>query len=102
VVRPPEHTWETVAAVRALAQPVSPLQSEILGEVTRAGIADEVRAGIRQESARRTALASTLVGADLRWGSGSHALVPLPELAVADAVVLAATSRGIGLPDPTE
>jgi DNA-binding transcriptional MocR family regulator len=89
-----------VAAVRALAQHVSPLLCEILGALTRAGIADEVRAGIRQESAHRTALASALVGADLRSGSGHHAFIPLPQ-AVAEAVVLSATSRGIGLPDPT-
>lgn len=100
-VRPPRAVWErTVAAVRALAQPVSPLQCELLAELTRAGVAREVATAIRHEGARRTTLARALIGPALVTAdTGYHAFLPLPRT-VADAVVLAAASRGVELTEP--
>ncbi|MBX6750133.1 MAG: hypothetical protein IRY85_10775, partial [Micromonosporaceae bacterium] len=82
------------------AQPVSPLQCELLAELTRAGVAREVATAIRHEGARRTALARTMIGpALLTADTGYHAFLPLPRT-VADAVVLAATTRGVDLTEP--
>ncbi|MBX6750734.1 MAG: PLP-dependent aminotransferase family protein, partial [Micromonosporaceae bacterium] len=100
-VRPPRAAWErTVAAVRALAQPVSPLQCELLAELTRAGVAREVATAIRREGARRSTLAREMIGPALVTAdTGYHAFLPLPRT-VADAVVLAATTRGVELTEP--
>lgn len=101
-LRPPAgHRDRAVAAVRALAQPVSPIQCELLAELTRTGMAEEVRAAIRHEGARRSALARTVLGPSLRTADqGSyHAFLPLPRH-LADAVVLAAASQGVELTDP--
>ena len=100
-VRPPRAAWErTVAAVRALAQPVSPLQCELLAELTRAGVAHEVAIAIRREGARRTTLAREMIGPALMTADMAyHAFLPLPR-AVADAVVLAAATRGVELTEP--
>jgi DNA-binding transcriptional MocR family regulator len=94
------------AAVRALAQPVSPVQCELLRELTRTGIAAEVRAAIRHEGSRRTALARSVLGPALSGpslltadGGCYHGFLPLPRPA-ADAVVLAAASSGVWLTSP--
>ena len=103
VLRPPAaHRDRAVAAVRALAQPVSPIQCEILAELTRAGVAGEVRAAIRLEGTRRSALARDVLGSSsLRTAGqgGYHAFLPLPRR-LADAVVLAAASVGVELTEP--
>ncbi len=102
VLRPPAaHRDRAVAAVRALAQPVSPIQCEILAELTRAGVAGEVRAAIRLEGTRRSALARDVLGPSLRTAGqgGYHAFLPLPRR-LADAVVLAAASVGVELTEP--
>lgn len=90
-----------IAAVRALAQPVSPIQCELLAELTRVGIADEVRTAIRREGTRRSALARTILGPSLQASDqgGYHAFLPLPRQ-LADAVVLAAASDGVELTPP--
>ncbi|MGH3253602.1 MAG: PLP-dependent aminotransferase family protein [Trebonia sp.] len=101
-LRPPAaHRDRAIAAVRALAQPVSPIQCELLAELTRAGIADQVRTAIRHEGARRSALARAILGPALRAADngGYHAFLPLPRR-LADAVVLAAASEGVELTDP--
>jgi DNA-binding transcriptional MocR family regulator len=94
------------AAVRALAQPVSPVQCELLAELTRTGIAAEVRAAIRHEGSRRTALARSVLGPALPGtalltadGGCYHGFLALPR-PVADAVVLAAASSGVSLTSP--
>lgn len=98
---PAAHRDRAVAAVRALAQPVSPIQCELLAELTRTGIADEVRTAIRHEGARRSALAQTVLGPTLHTADqgGYHAFLPLLRR-LADAVVLAAASEGVELTDP--
>lgn len=101
-LRPPAaHRDRAVAAVRALAQPVSPIQCELLAELTRAGIAEQVRTAIRHEGARRSALARQILGPALRAADhgGYHAFLPMPRR-LADAVVLAAASEGVALTDP--
>jgi DNA-binding transcriptional MocR family regulator len=94
------------AAVRALAQPVSPVQCELLAELTRTGIAAEVRTAIRHEGSRRTALARSVLGPALTDsalltadGGCYHGFLSLPR-PVADAVVLAAASSGVSLTSP--
>jgi DNA-binding transcriptional MocR family regulator len=98
---PPAHRDHAIAAVRALAQPVSPIQCELLAELTRAGIADQVRTAVRHEGARRSALARKILGPALRAADhgGYHAFLPMPRR-LADAVVLAAASEGVQLTDP--
>ena len=100
-VRPPRAAWErTETAVRALAQPVSPLQCELLAELTRAGVAREIAMAIRHEGTRRTALAREMIGPALMTAdTGYHAFLPLPRT-VAEAVVLAAATRGVDLTEP--
>jgi DNA-binding transcriptional MocR family regulator len=90
-----------IAAVRALAQPVSPVQCELLAELTRTGIAEEVRTAIRHEGTRRSALARAVLGPSLQASDqgGYHAFLPLPRQ-LADAAVLAAASDGVGLTAP--
>jgi DNA-binding transcriptional MocR family regulator len=101
-LRPPAaHRARAIAAVRALAQPVSPIQCELLAELTRAGIAGQVRAAICHEGTRRSALARKILGPGLRAADhgGYHAFLPLPRR-LADAVVLAAAGEGVELTDP--
>jgi DNA-binding transcriptional MocR family regulator len=101
-LRPPAAGRDrAITAVRALAQPVSPIQCELLAELTRAGIADEVRAAIRREGTRRSALARTIMGTALRAADqgGYHAFLPLPRH-LADAVAVAAASEGVDLTSP--
>jgi len=101
-LRPPAAERDrAITAIRALAQPVSPIQCELLAELTRAGIADQVRAAIRHEGTRRSSLARTMLGAALRAADqgGYHAFLPLPRH-LADAVVAAAGSDGVELTDP--
>ena len=101
-LRPPAaHRARAIAAVRALAQPVSPIQCELLAELTQAGIADQVRTAISREGTRRSALASKILGPTLRASDrgGYHAFLPMPR-SLADAVVLAAASDGVELTDP--
>ena len=102
-LRPPTGCRDRViTAVRALAQPVSPIQCELLAELTRTGIAAEVRAAIRHEGTRRSALARNLLGSSLLTADGGcyHAFLPLPR-PFAEAVVLAAASEGVSLTSPT-
>lgn len=101
-LRPPAAERDrAIAAIRALAQPVSPIQCELLAELTRAGIADHVRAAIRREGTRRSSLARTMLGAALRAADqgGYHAFLPLPRH-LADAVAAAAGSEGVDLTSP--
>lgn len=102
VLRPPAAFRDRVTgAVRALALHVSPIQCELLAELTRSGIAAEVRDAIRHEGTRRTALARTLLGPSLQTSDGGcyHAFLPLTR-PLADAVVLAAGSSGVTLTSP--
>jgi DNA-binding transcriptional MocR family regulator len=102
-LRPPAaHRARAIAAVRALAQPVSPIQCELLAELTRAGIADQVRIAIHHEGTRRSALAKKVLGPTLRAADrgGYHAFLPMP-VRLAEAVVLAAASEGVELTGPT-
>ena len=102
VLRPPAAFRDrATSAIRALAGHVSPIQCELLAELTRAGIAAEVRDAIRHEAARRTALAAAVLGPSLRAGGGGcyHAFLPLAR-PLADAVVLAAGSSGVTLTSP--
>jgi DNA-binding transcriptional MocR family regulator len=102
VLRPPAAFRDrAAAAVRALAMHVSPIQCELLAELTRSGAAAEVRDAIRHEGTRRTALARTVIGPSLQAADGGcyHAFVPLPR-SLADAVVLAAASSGVTLTSP--
>jgi DNA-binding transcriptional MocR family regulator len=98
---PPASRDRAVTAVRALAQPVSPIQCELLAELTRAGIAAEVRAAIGHEGSRRSALARAVLGPSLLTADGGcyHAFLPLRRT-LADAVVLAAASAGVALTSP--
>jgi DNA-binding transcriptional MocR family regulator len=98
---PPAERDRAITAIRALAQPVSPIQCELLAELTRAGIADQVRAAIRREGTRRSSLARTMLGAALRAADqgGYHAFLPLPRH-LADAAVAAAGSEGVDLTSP--
>ena len=101
-LRPPAAERDrAVAAIRALAQPVSPIQCELLAELTRAGIADEVRTAIHREGTRRSNLARTILGTALRAANqgGYHAFLPLPRH-LADAVAAAAGSEGVELTSP--
>ena len=101
-LRPPAaHRARAIAAVRALAQPVSPIQCELLAELTQAGIAGQVRTAISREGTRRSALARKILGPTLRASDrgGYHAFLPMPR-SLADAVVLAAASHGVELTDP--
>jgi DNA-binding transcriptional MocR family regulator len=101
-LRPPPAARErAIRAVRALAQPVSPFQCELLAELTRTGIATEVRAAIRREGSRRSHLAREVLGPELRTADGGcyHAFLPLPRPA-AEAVVLAAAGAGVELTSP--
>jgi DNA-binding transcriptional MocR family regulator len=101
-LRPPAAERDrAIAAVRAIAQPVSPIQCELLAELTRAGIADQVRAAIRREGTRRSVLARTMLGAPLRSAEqgGYHAFLPLPRH-LADAAIAAAESEGVDLTSP--
>ena len=101
-LRPPAAERDrAIAAIRALAQPVSPIQCELLAELTRAGIADQVRAAIRREGTRRSSLARSILGAPLRAADqgGYHAFFPLPRH-LADAAVAAAGSEGVDLTSP--
>ena len=101
-LRPPAaHRARAIAAVRALAQPVSPIQCELLAELTRAGVADQVRTAIRHEGTRRSALARKILGPELRAADhgGYHAFLPM-QRRLADAVVLAAAGEGVALTDP--
>jgi DNA-binding transcriptional MocR family regulator len=101
-LRPPAaHHDRAVTAVRALGQPVSPIQCELLAELTRAGIADQVRTAIRHEGIRRSSLARAVLGPALRTSDqgGYHGFLPMPRR-LADAVVLAASSEGVELTDP--
>jgi DNA-binding transcriptional MocR family regulator len=98
---PAAHHDRAVTATRALGRPVSPIQCELLGELTRAGVADQVRAAIRHEGTRRSSLALAVLGPALRTADqgGYHAFLPLSR-PLADAVVLAAASEGVDLTDP--
>lgn len=98
---PPAERDRAITAVRALAQPVSPIQCELLAELTRAGIADQVRAAIRREGTRRSSLARTMLGTALRAADqgGYHAFLPLPRH-LADAVAAAAGTEGVELTNP--
>jgi DNA-binding transcriptional MocR family regulator len=101
-LRPPPASRErAITAVRALAQPVSPFQCELLAELTRTGIATEVRAAIRREGSRRSRLAREVLGPELRTADGGcyHAFLPLPR-PTAEAVVLAAAGAGVELTSP--
>lgn len=98
---PPADRDQAAAAVRVLAQPVSPLQCELLAELTRTGIAAEVRSAVRHEGARRSVLAREVLGPGLQAADGGcyHAFLPLPR-SLAEAVVLAAASEGVELTSP--
>jgi DNA-binding transcriptional MocR family regulator len=101
-LRPPAASRDrAIAAVRALAQPVSPVQCEMLAELTRTGIAAEVRSAIRREGSRRSGLAREILGPELRTADSGcyHAFLPLPR-PIAEAVVLAAASAGVELTSP--
>ena len=102
VLRPPAAFRDrATSAVRALSMHVSPIQCELLAELTRSGAAAEVRDAIRHEGTRRTALARAVLGPSLQAADGGcyHAFVPLPR-PLADAVVLAAASSGVTLTSP--
>jgi DNA-binding transcriptional MocR family regulator len=101
VLRPPAALRGRVTdAVRALTLHVSPIQCELLAELTRSGIAAEVRDAIRHEGTRRTALARSVLGPSLQAADGCyHAFLPLPR-PPAEAVVLAAGSSGVSLTSP--
>jgi DNA-binding transcriptional MocR family regulator len=60
-----------------------------------------VRAAIRHEGTRRSALARKILGPSLRAADhgGYHAFLPMPRR-LADAVVLAAAGEGVELTDP--
>lgn len=91
----------SIAAVRALGQPVSPIQAELLGELARAGVAEEVRDAVRREGRRRNALARDVLGERMlhRDDRAYHGFVPLPRRD-AEATVLAAAAAGVRLSEP--
>jgi len=102
VIRPPiDRRTGTIAAVRALSLPVSPLVCELLRELLDTGVAADVRQAIRKEGNRRTDLARRVLGGTVLKTSpnGYHAFAPM-ERATADALVLAAERAGVLLTSP--
>ncbi|MFF2372178.1 PLP-dependent aminotransferase family protein [Agromyces sp. NPDC058110] len=102
MVKPPCAFRSRIAdAVRALGLPVSPLICVLLDELVSAGIAGAVRASIRDEGARRTALARDLLGPALfvAPASGYHVYLPMPPER-ARVLARAADAAGVLVTDP--
>ncbi|ANJ28478.1 PLP-dependent aminotransferase family protein [Agromyces aureus] len=88
-------------AVRSLGLPVSPLICVLLDELVGAGIASTVRASIRDEGARRTALAREQLGSALFLApkTGYHVFLPMPP-EHARRLAAAAQDAGVLVTDP--
>jgi DNA-binding transcriptional MocR family regulator len=102
MIKPPCSFRPAVAeAVRSLGLPVSPLICVLLDELVRAGIASTVRASIRDEGARRTALAREQFGSALFLApkTGYHVFLPMPPER-ARRLTMAAQDAGVLLTDP--
>lgn len=102
MIKPPcAHRSRVADAVRALGLPVSPLICVLLDELVSAGIASTVRASIRDEGARRTALAKEQFGSALFLApkTGYHVFLPMaPDRA--RRLAAAAREAGVLLADP--
>jgi len=102
MVKPPCAFRPRVAdAVRALGLPVSPLICVLLDELVSAGIASTVRASIRDEGARRTAMAREQLGSALFLAplTGYHVYLPMaPDRA--RTLAAAAQDAGVLVADP--
>ncbi|WP_170298417.1 PLP-dependent aminotransferase family protein [Agromyces allii] len=102
MIKPPCAFRPRIAeAVRALGLPVSPLICVLLDELVSAGIATTVRASIRDEGARRIALARDVLGPALfvAPASGYHVYLPMaPERA--RSVARSADAAGVLVTDP--
>jgi DNA-binding transcriptional MocR family regulator len=102
MIKPPCAFRPRVAdAVRSLGLPVSPLICVLLDELVSAGIAATVRASIRDEGARRTAMAREQFGSALFLAprTGYHVFLPMPPER-ARGLAAAARDAGVLLADP--
>ncbi|MEW5685914.1 MAG: PLP-dependent aminotransferase family protein [Pseudomonadota bacterium] len=85
------------AALRALALNPAPLMVAVASAWIREGEADRVLAGVRAEARARRALAAELAPAALGPPESLHVWLPLPDMAAAERLRVAAQAQGLAL-----